>query len=74
MKLIPEARQALKLRSIQVLTAASVVWSAWLVLPPEQQASIAAMLGFDLSEWGPLIAFAAAIWARLQAQPALHRD
>ena len=69
--LIPEAGKAYRLASVQVLTLASIVWGAWIALPPDQQAAIAALLGIDPSRWMPLLGFLTAIVARLVAQPAV---
>jgi len=71
MKLIPQARAAWRLASVQVLAAASVVWGAWVTLPPDVQASVVAFLGLDPSRWMPLVGFVGAIVARLVAQPAV---
>lgn len=71
MQLIPQARRAYKLASVQVLTVATALWSVWIALPPEQQGAIVAALGIDWNRWGPLIALVSALIARLVAQPAV---
>lgn len=64
MKLIPEARRAWRMLSVQV-AAVAVVWGS---LPPEQQAAILALLGVG-PERIPALLGLAVIVARVIDQP-----
>lgn len=69
--LIPNWRRAWRMLSIQVAGLATALWGAWLAATPEQQAAVIEFIGLDPSRWGPLVAFAGFVVARLVAQPAV---
>lgn len=69
---IDDWRRAWRYLSVQVAGIAAALWAAWLATPAEHQQQLMSLIGLDLNRWGPLIAFAAFVAARLKAQPKLH--